>query len=433
MAAIIGIRREDKSEWERRSPLIPAQVRDLHEEHGLEFRVQPSGIRVFTDEEYRTAGALVEEDLSACPVVFGVKEMPVSIFRPGGTYVFFSHTIKGQSHNMPMLRRLLELGCQLIDYERILDDKGRRVVLFGNYAGLAGMIDALWALGQRLNWEGLESPFGSIGQAHTYPDLERAKAAVAEAGEAVRKGDLPKKLVPFVVGFAGYGSVSQGAQEILDLLPVEEVRPGDLASLSSRAKADRIYKVVFYEEHMVEPNDPSGKFELQDYYDHPEKYHAVFGKYLPHLGVLMNCIYWEARYPRLVTKSQLWDLYASAEPNLRVIGDISCDIDGAVEFTVKCTTPGNPVFTYDPATDKVADGVKGNGPVVLAVDHLPCELPRESSTAFGEALMPFVPEIAEADYGAAFDNCRLSDPVKGGVIVYQGRLTPEYEHLEKYL
>ena len=433
MAAIIGIRREDKSEWERRSPLTPAQARDLQEKHGIRVRLQPSGIRVFTDEDYRKAGALIEEDLSSCPVVFGVKEMPVSIFRPGGTYVFFSHTIKGQSHNMPMLRRLLDLGCQLIDYERILDDKGRRIVFFGNYAGLAGMIDSLWALGQRLKWEELESPFGAIGQAHSYPDLEHAKEAIAGAGEAIRKSGLPQKLAPLVVGFAGYGSVSQGAQEILDLLPVDEVHPDELPSLSSRAKTDRIYKVVFYEEHMAEPNDPSGKFELQDYYDHPEKYHTVFNKHLPHLSVLMNCIYWEARYPRLVTKSQLWDLYASAEPKLRVIGDISCDIDGAIEFTVKSTTPGNPVFTYDPATDKVTDGVKGNGPVVLAVDHLPCELPRESSTAFGEALMPLVPEIAKADYGVAFEDCGLSHPVKRGVIVYQGRLTPEYEYLEEYI
>jgi saccharopine dehydrogenase (NAD+, L-lysine-forming) len=433
MSATIGIRREDKSDWERRSPLTPNHVKEIHEKHGIEVCVQPSKIRVFTDEEYSRAGARIEEDLSECSVIFAVKEMPSSIFRQGGTYVFFSHTIKGQSHNMPMLRRLLELRCQLIDYEKILDGNGRRLVFFGNYAGLAGMIGSLWALGQRFKAEGTPSPLSSIEQAHRYRDLDVAKEAVQEAGRTIKTKGLPDQLAPLVVGFAGYGSVSQGAQEILDLMPVEEVSPEGLPSLASHARSDRLYKVVFREEHMVAHNDPSGRFELQDYYDHPEKYHSIFIEHVPHLTVLMNCIYWENHYPRLVTKSQLWDLYASAEPKLKVIGDISCDVDGAIEFTVKTTTPGNPVYVYDPATDKVSDGIKGHGPVIMAVDHLPCELPRESSTAFGEALVPFVPEIAGADYSGDLEDCGLSRPIKDAMIAYQGRLTPQYEYLEKYL
>jgi saccharopine dehydrogenase (NAD+, L-lysine-forming) len=433
MAVRIGVRREDKSKWERRSPLTPEQVKELHDKHGIEVWLQPSEIRVFGDEEYRRAGAVVQEDLSACPVVLAIKEIPASFFTQGSTYVFFSHTIKGQSHNMPMLRRLLEMRCQLIDYEKIVDEKGRRLVLFGNYAGLAGMIDSLWALGQRLKVEDIPNPFSSIEPAHRYPNLEHAKEAVRHAGEAIKTKGLPAEFVPFVAGFAGYGSVSHGAQEILDLMPVEEVPPGDLPALASRARADRLYKTVFREEHMVAPNDASGRFELRDYYDHPEKYHSIFNTHLPYLSVLMNCIYWEKRYPRLVTKRQLRDLYMSPDPKLKVVGDISCDVDGAIEFTVKTTTPGNPVFVYDPATDEVSDGVEGNGPIVLAVDHLPCELPRESSTAFGNALMPFVPEIAEADYSTDFEDCRLSRAIKDAMIAYHGRLTPRYEYLKKHL
>lgn len=433
MAVVVGIRREDKSHWERRAPLTPDQVRQLHDKHGIDFWVQPSGIRVFSDDDYRQAGARIQEDLSSCPVVFAVKEIPPSFFTKGNTYVFFSHTIKGQSHNMPMLRRLLELGCQVIDYEKILDNNGRRLVFFGNYAGLAGMIDSLWALGQRLDWEGVPNPFSSIEQAYRYPDLEHAKEAVRRAGEALKAEGLPAKLVPFTVGLAGYGSVSQGAQQILDLMPVEEVPVGELASLASRAQSDRLYKVVFREEHMVAPNDPSARFDLQDYYDHPDKYHSIFSKHLPYLSLLANCIYWDGRYPRLVTKSQLWDLYASGEPKLKVVGDISCDVDGSIEFTVKSSTPDSPVYVYDPATDKVSDGVKGHGPVVLAVDFLPCELPRESSLAFGEALMPFVPEIARADYTVDFERCGLSHAIKGAMIVYHGQLTPPYRYIQEYL
>lgn len=433
MAVTIGIRREDKSHWERRSPITPHHVKELREKHGIEVWIQPSTIRIFTDDEYRKVGAKITEDLSPCPVVFAVKEIPASFLTQERTYVYFSHVIKGQSHNMPMLRRLMDLECQLIDYEKMVDANGRRVVFFGNYAGLAGMIDSLWALGRRLEWEGVANPFRQIEQAFRYSSLEEAKESVRHVGKLIKSEGLPKNLVPLVVGFAGYGAVSQGAQEILDLLPVEEVSVEDLAKVGGHAKSDRVYKVVFKEEHMVEPKDQDTAFELQDYYDHPEKYQSVFFKHVPHLTVLMNCIYWAAQYPRLMTKGQLWELHAAGEPSLRVIGDISCDIDGAIEFTVKATTPGNPVFTYDPATDKVTDGVEGTGPVVLAVDNLPCELPRESSTAFGDSLMPFIPQMASADYTVELEALDLSSTILNAIIVYHGELTPQYRYLEEYL
>jgi len=433
LRARIGIRREDKSEWERRVPLTPEHVRRLGEEHGVEVWIQPSTIRVFTDEEYREAGAKVTEDLTPCSVVFAVKEIPPSFFTKERTYVFFSHTIKGQSQNMPMLRRLLDLGCQLIDYEKIVDENGRRMVFFGNYAGLAGMIDSLWALGKRLEWEELPTPFASLEQAFGYESLEQAKAAVLEVGEKIASEGLPRSLVPLTVGLAGYGAVSRGAQEILDLLPVQEVRPQDLPLPLDAARRDRVYKVVFKEEHMVRPKDPAGRFELQDYYDHPEKYAPAFGRYLPHLTVLMNCIYWDKRYPRLVTKEQLRELYDSGEAKLKVVGDISCDIEGSIEFTVRATTPGEPVYVYDPVSQEATNGVEGRGPVVLAVDNLPCELPRESSTAFGESLLPLVPAIAKADYRVEFEDLDLPRCVKDAVIVYQGKLTPKYEYLYEYV
>jgi alpha-aminoadipic semialdehyde synthase len=430
--AIVGIRREDKSHWERRVPVTPDQVKTLREKHEVQVWIQPSTIRIFTDDEYRQAGAKITEDLSPCHVVLAVKEIPSTFFTQDRTYVFFSHTIKGQSHNMPMLRRMLDLGCDLIDYEKIVEN-GKRVVFFGRYAGLAGMIDSLWALGRRLEWEGITNPFRTIDQAHRYGTLDEAMDAVRHAGEVIKSEGLPKNLVPLVVGFAGYGATSKGAQEILDLLPIEKVSMDDLPAVAHGAKGDRVYKAVFKEEDMVEPKDPSDSFELQDYYDHPQKYQGVFERHLPHLTVLMNCIYWESRYPRLVTKNGLWDLYAAGEPRLRVIGDISCDVDGAIEFTVKTTTPGSPVFVYDPATGKVVDGIEGTGTVVLAVDNLPCELPRESSTSFGESLMPLLPQIIKADYEVEFEKLALPKSVVDALIVHRGELTPQYRYLEEYL
>jgi alpha-aminoadipic semialdehyde synthase len=246
---LFGIRREDKNRWERRVPLTPHHVQELCAQHGLQCVVESSPIRVFSDEQYRELGVPVQDDVSHCPVVFAVKEIPMGFFRPGGTYVFFAHVIKGQKHNMPMLRRLMELGCTLIDYERIVDENGKRLIFFGRHAGLAGMIDTLWALGQRLRFEGIPTPFERLQPAHRYATLQEAKAAVAGVGEEIANAGLPEGLVPFVCGFAGYGHVSQGAQEIFDLLPHRKVLPTELARLPHEGDcaASVLYMVVFSE------------------------------------------------------------------------------------------------------------------------------------------------------------------------------------------
>lgn len=438
MGARVGIRLEDKNEWERRTPLIPAHVQELKEKHDIEVCVQSSPIRAFSREEYEQAGATVVEDLSECPVVLAIKEIPVELLEEGKTYIFFSHTIKGQKYNMPMLQRLLDLGCQLIDYEKIVAEDGRRLVFFGNYAGLAGMIDTLWALGQRLTWEGIDTPFAQLRQTHQYDTLEEAQAAIREVGQRIAADGLPQPLTPFICGFAGYGNVSRGAQEIYDLLPVREIPPADLPTNqpTNQLPPDphRVYKVVFKERDMVEPIAEGTPFQLQDYYDHPEKYRPQFERYVPDLTLLINGIYWSDRYPRLVTRRFLKELFSqSARPRLRVIGDISCDVDGAIECNLRATTPGDPIYVYDPITEQIHDGHQGRGVVVLAVDNLPCELPRESSTHFSTTLMPFAPEIAQADYSVPFDQCALSPTIKRAVIAWHGQLTPDYRYIEEFL
>ncbi len=437
MNKVIGIRKEDKNRWERRTPLIPKEVLELRTQEGLDFVVQPSKIRIYSDQEYRAVGAKLSDDLDACDCVFGIKEMPIDFFRPKKTYIFFAHVIKGQPNNMPMLKRILEIGCNLIDYEKVTDATGKRLIFFGRHAGLAGMIDTLWALGRRLENEGIVSPFNEIRQTIQYENLTQAKQVIAAVGKKIAEDGLHPALIPLVVGFTGYGNVSSGAQEIFDLLPYEAIRPKDLGEFFAKKNFSKhkLYKSVFREEDMVclqHPTEPPQTFELNDYFTHPEKYKSVFERYVPYLTVLVNCIYWDNRYPRLITKHFLKLLYKS-EPRLRVIGDISCDISGSIEATVKTTNPDNPVFVYDPITNRVMDGVVGRGPVIMAIDNLPCEIAKESSIYFSNVLKSFVPAIAKADFSSSFERCQLPPEIKKAVIVYQGELTPNYKYLDQYL
>lgn len=434
MQRCIGVRREDKSIWERRVPVTPDAARVLFEQHGIQVVVQPSPSRAFVDAEFIEAGAVVQESLRECPVVFGIKEIPTHVFEPGQAYVFFAHVIKGQPFNMPMLQRMLDLGCTLVDYERVTDDQGRRLIFFGWHAGVAGMLETLWALGRRLAWQGIDTPFTDLRRAYDYHDIAEAKAAVQQVAEAIRRDGLPAGIAPLTIGVAGYGNVARGVWEILDLLPVERVQPAELLALADRRPSnDTLYAATFREEHTVRSNDPTQPFDLQHYYRQPEAYHGVFKTYLPALTVMVNAVYWDPRYPRLVTNEGLRRLFAAGQPKLQVIGDISCDIEGGVQCTVKGTEPGEPNFVYNPTTGEVRDGVEGEGVVVMAVDILPSELPRDASVAFNRALMPFIPALAAADYSAPFDDLALPPEIKRAVIVHRGELTPSYRYLRQHL
>jgi alanine dehydrogenase len=152
------------------------------------------------------------------------------------------------------------------------------------------------------------------------------------------------------------------------------------------------------------------------------------------MNVLVNCIYWDTPYPRLITKASIKSLYAGPKPpRLKVVGDISCDIEGSIEFTLKATEPDNPVFVYNPEKNTMEDGVAGNGPVVMSVDNLPCEISRESSEHFSKALLPFLPAIAEADYTVPFETLALPPEIKSAMLVHQGKFTPDYKFMEKFL
>ena len=183
---------------------------------------------------------------------------------------------------------------------------------------------------------------------------------------------------------------------------------------------------------MFQPIDDETPFELQDYFSHPEKYKSRFNPYLEKMNILVNCIYWDTPYPRLITLDEIKSHYAG-DPTLLVVGDITCDIDGAIQFNTSATLSPEPVYVYDVNSGERKMGFEGQGPLVMAVDNLPTELPREASEAFGEALIPFVAAMGSCDYSQNFTDLNLPDEVKKAVIAHAGKLTPDFEHLAKYL
>lgn len=420
--ADLGIRRESKGRWERRAPFAPRHVEELVRVHGRSVVVQPSEIRVFDDDEYRRAGAEIQDDLSRCRVILGVKEVPPPAIVPIRAHVSFFHVIKGQTQNMPLLQRALDVGATLLDYEPIVGPDGRRLLFFGRHAGYAGMVDALWGLGRRLLAEGMETPFARVRQAKDYEDVEEALAHLArDVGQAIREQGLPETLGPLVIGVTGGGNVSAGAQEVLARLPVVEVAPEDLPGLFERVDGERegfrrnLYKVVFRRD------------DRRD-----------FARHLPYLTVLVNAVYWQPSQPRLVTWRDLEALWrrheaAGGPPRLRLIADLSCDVEGSIEATVEQTDPDEPVFVADPSTRSVRYGVEGRGPVVLAVGNLPAEFPRDASGCFGDALLPFVAPLVEAGWEAPFGRLALPPELLRAVVCHRGELCPAYTHLAPFL
>lgn len=412
--ADLGIRHEDKNEWERRAPLTPSHVEELVRRQGLSVAVQRSGRRAYADDDYRAAGAELVDDLSGCRLILGVKEVPARLLKPRQAYLAFFHVIKGQPQNMPILRRALDLGCTMIDYEKIVDRHGKRLIFFGRHAGYAGMIDGLWALGRRLAAEGTDSAFAAVEPAHRYGSLAEALALLeTEVGRRIREQGVPPGLHPLVFGFTGGGNVSQGAQEVLDRLPVVTVRPEELPALAADSSLSHraVYKVVFRRDDR-----------------------AGFARHLPHLTVLVNGIYWAPGHPRLLTLDDAARLWGGEEaPRLRVLADLSCDLDGSLQVNVKTTDSSDPVYVYEPSTGAVRSGVEGRGPVVLAIDNLPAELPRDSSEHFGDALYPFVAGLAAANYETAWEHLTLPAALLGAVIAHGGELAPSFRHLEKAL
>ncbi|KAK8721919.1 hypothetical protein OTU49_012634, partial [Cherax quadricarinatus] len=226
-------------------------------------------------QAYQNVGAKIQEDLSEAPVIIGVKQVPIDQLIPNRTYCFFSHTIKAQEANMPLLDAILEKNIRLLDYERMCDRQGQRVVAFGKYAGVAGMINILNGLGLRLLALGHHTPFMHIGPAHNYRNTEMARQSIRDTGYEISLGMMPKSIGPLTFIFTGTGNVSQGAQEIVQELPYEYVSVKALKKVAEHGATNKIYCCeVSRRDHLVRKD--SGQYDAVEYEEHPERYISVF-------------------------------------------------------------------------------------------------------------------------------------------------------------
>lgn len=439
---VVGILSESTNKWERRVPLTPSHcARLLHGGKGktgvARIIVQPSTKRIHHDALYEDVGCEVSDDLSECGLILGIKQPKLDMILPDRAYAFFSHTHKAQKENMPLLDKILASKASLFDYELIAGDHGKRLLAFGKFAGRAGMVDFLRGLGQWYLSRGYSTPFLSLGSSYMYSSLAAAKAAVISVGEEIATTGLPAGICPLVFVFTGSGNVSHGAQEILKLLPHTFVDPSKLPELHGTAKelppkrpsSKRVFQVygcVVTCQDMVEHKDPLKSFDKVEYYAHPENYKPVFHENIaPYASVIVNCMYWERRYPRLLTTQQFQDLERNGS-QLVGICDISCDIEGSIEFVKQTTSIDSPFFRYDPVNDTYHHDMEGNGIICSAVDILPTEFAKEASQHFGDILSQFVRSLASVE---CLDD--LPAPLRRACIVHLGNLSPLYDYIPR--
>ncbi|GMY36530.1 alpha-aminoadipic semialdehyde synthase isoform X1 [Fagus crenata] len=437
---IIGILSESCNKWERRVPLTPSHcARLLHSGSGVaRIIVQPSTKRIHHDSQYEDVGCQISDDLSECGLILAIKQPKLEIILPDRAYAFFSHTHKAQKENMPLLDKvILTERVSLYDYELIVGEHGKRLLSFGIYAGRAGFIDFLHGLGQRYLSLGYSTPFLSLGASYMYPSLAAAKAAVISVGEEIATQGLPSGICPLVFVFTGSGNVSLGAQEIFKLLPHAFVDPSRLPELfgvgrdlnqpaRTSKRVFQVYGSVVTCQDMVEHKDPTKVFDKADYYAHPEHYNPIFHeKVAPYASVIVNCMYWETRFPRLLSTKQLQDLMRIGCP-LVGVSDITCDIGGSIEFVNQTASIDSPFFRYDPLNDSYHHDMEGNGVICSAVDNLPTEFAKEASQHFGDILSQFVGSLASTS-----DTTKLPAHLRRACIAHGGALTSLYEYIQR--
>ncbi len=426
----IAIRRENKNHWEKRVPLVPDDVVKLVAE-GIPIAVQPSMVRAFPGEAYSTAGATVRENIEKADLILGVKEVPPSYFQRPAAWMFFSHTIKGQPQNMPALRALMDSGSTLFDYELIANEEGQRLVFFGRHAGYAGAIETLVALSKRWQSQGHHHPFTRLRQPYEYTDLAEALTDLNEIGKKIENQGLPEGLPALRIVLMGAGNVSDGVRKVLDALPTRWHQPEDYLALSDDISSKVVHATILRERDMVAPRDEAHEFDLQDFYDHPEKYRPQVARFLAKTTAVITSYYWDDRYPRYITNADLKELSTADDFCLQVIGDITCDIDGSVEPTIHPTDPGDPIYTFDPRTGTHKDGLQPGGISIMAVDNLLCELSVDASHSFSSALAPFIPSLANADFSAStMAESGLPTILQRACIVWRGELTEAWQELK---
>lgn len=397
----IGVIREGKVPPDMRVPLTPKQcalIKEVYPE--VEIVVQRSPIRAFKDDEYAAEGIQLVDSLDDCDLILGVKEVNVNDLIPGKRFMFFSHTIKKQPYNRRLLQAIVEKKIQLIDYELLKDKHGKRVIGFGRYAGIVGCYNG----------------FRTFGLKHKLFDLKPANQCVDrnELENELKKITLPSNTR---IVISGYGRVGHGAREIIDLLPIKEVSPDEYINDSfSEAVFTHLEAEDYYERR------DGGEFSKSEFYSNPEKYRSSFNKYVSKTDMYIACHFWSNKSDFILKREDL-----QKESNrISVVADISCDIAGPIACTIRSSKIADPIYGYDPISGEEIDFAQENAIAVMAIDNLPCELPKDASEDFGNELIKEVfPALLRNDIHGMINGASET--------TLDGQLNEPFSYLQDYL
>jgi alanine dehydrogenase len=394
-----AIIKERKSPPDRRVVFTPDELLRLKKEHPEAIlKVESSDIRIFTDEQYQAAGIEVTEDVSDCDVFFGVKEVPVDALIPGKKYFFFSHTIKKQPHNRKLLKAILEKKIDLYDHETIVDEGDRRLIGFGRYAGIVGAYNGFRA-------------FGIKFELFNLPKAETLSGKDALL-EKLRRQTLP----PIKIVLTGHGKVANGAKEILDGMKIKHVSPDDYLT---KNYSDSVYTqidVLYYNKR------EDGKvLDKNDFYQNPTEYVSDFERFTKVSDIFMAGHFYGNDAPVILTREML----QSVNNKIKIVADISCDVEGPIACTLRASTIADPLYGYLPVEDKEVEIFHPGAIVVMAVDNLPCELPKDASEGFGEMFMEnVIPAFFNGDKDGILERAKVTE---------KGKLTERFRYLQDYV
>ena len=396
----IGLIREGRIPPDKRVAFTPLQVEEIMQRFPhVKVVCQQSAVRCFLDEEYRELEIPVVTDVQACDILMGIKEVQIPDLISSKTYLFFSHTLKKQPYNRKLLQEILNKNIRLIDYEVLRDTQGNRLVAFGRYAGIVGAFNGLWTYGKRFKRFSLRRAFECF-------DVNDLKLEL-------RKVKLPAiKIV-----LTGAGRVAKGAMETLDTAGIRKVSPQDFLSQT-------FDKPVYVQLSSVDYHSrkEGGHFNREEFHQYPERYNSHFSEFTKVSDVLLAGAFWNPRAPLLFTRQ---DMQADGF-RIKVIADITCDINGSIPSTKRATSIVDPLYDYDPFTDAVHHALTNDQFItVMAIDNLPCELPRSASEEFGRDLIDRIlkPLLVDDAEGT----------VARGTIAENGNLTTYFNYLRDYV
>ena len=403
----IGIIKESRPD-ESRAPIAPSQISQIIEQYpGINIFVQSCDKRTFKNNEYSEFGAKISEDLNSCDLLFGVKEVDVDKLIPNKDYIFFSHTYKLNKETLSnaqgtpgmdkkeLLKSILSKKIKLIDYENIRAANGARYLGFGRFAGIVGCYNTL-------NLFLSQNNFQPLARAYKINDYERIKNNLSE----VR---FPK----FKLLVTGDGRVNNGVQELLKYTNIKQV--SDKEFLTSNFEYP-VYCNLETKDYVIHKNKKP--FELKHFIEFPKEYESQTYEYLKVSDLFISAHYWDPSSPKIFTKEQMKKF-----SKLKIIGDVTCDVDGSIPSTIKSTTIEEPNFFLNTNTFSETD-ISNSNLAVMAVDNLPSELPRDSSTEFGNGIVNEVlPYILEEDDGRILNS----------TITAEGRFLEKYNYLNEYI